>query len=248
MTATETELSFSTDQIIFIFVTILSAIAAVVTIFFAIKKFSLKIDNEFESSYIDANSNEYVEYRKFKIKLGYAIRAVKLPKKFDRNSDVKLWYKPSNAFKKEMTRDNYDFDLGKKHKKVKLIDKNFIKSKEIELIHSKMVKTISDDERREYVEKVHVNAELNPIRIENFNDEEIHNYSFDMPASVKYEDAPFYFSDENVLEIKAVLYEDGLPNQHISEPRLKIVLKKIPPRDQNNNPGIITIPLPSTPS
>lgn len=245
MTTVEANASPDPNLIFTIIVYVATVVAAIITVIIAILKFSLKIGNDFESSYIDADSNVYIEFRIFKIKLGFSIRSVKLPKKFDRNSDVKLWYKPANGFRRELVRDNYDFDLGKKDKKVKLTDKEILKSREIELIRSKMTKSLDAGEISEYQSKIQVNFSNNVARIENSNDVEIQNYSFYMPETVRYEDASFYFQNENILEINAILHEEDNVNEHLTEPRMKIIIKKIPSLDEHDRPGIVTIPLPT---
>lgn len=233
------------QDLINVVIVIVSIIAGIVTIFLGIKKFSLKIGNEFVTSYIDSFSNEYVEFRKFRVKLGFTIRAIKLPKKFDRESTVKLWFKPSNGFKQRLEKDDYDEDLGKNNKKIKIKDKEFIKSKEIELFHSQMIRKLSLPEISELSNKITVTTNHNSIKIENRNSEEIHNHTFDLPSNITYEDAPFYFDNEHVLEIKASLHEEGNPNQHISDPIMKMTVKKIPASDEHDNPGTINIPLPT---
>ena len=250
MTTAETNVSsFNLETLWSIIVAIIGIVGTFVTIFFAIKKFSLKIGNDFETSYIDAFSNEYIEFSKFRVKLGYAIRAIKLPKKFDRTSTVDLWYKPANGFRRIMKKDDYDEKLGKINKKIRIKDKEFLKSKEIELFRTRMVKKLTSDEMSEFEKNIKVVTSDKSIRFENLNNEEIHNFSFNMPESVTYEDASFYFDNQDVLEVKASLRADGNPNEHVSDPIMKITIKKIPAADNHNNPGIISIPLPdSTPS
>lgn len=245
MTVVETDSSgFTFQTLAYIVIMVAGGVAAFVTIFFGIRKFSLKIGNDFETSYIDAFSNEYVEFRKFRVKLGFTIRSIRLPKKFDRSSTINLWYKPSNSFRQEMKKDDYDEDLGKKNKKIKIKDKEFLKSKEIELFRSQMIKKLNVDEISKYNKNINIIPSDDSIKIENKNNEEIHNYSFNLPTTVTYEDAPFYFDNDNVTEIKAVLHEEGNLNEHISDPIMKMTIKKLPSSDEHDNPGTWIVQLP----